>query len=189
LFSCTCFGILNHFLSPSPPHSYFSHLPPHPTSPLLLFYSSLSSSPRLLYFSSHSSCSPSYTLPTLFIYLFSLFFFYFSRFALTLNFFHYLVSTSISLIFLCLISLCLILRIFLLIHPPWLLYLSPRLPFPPKGKRKAIPVTGRKGPHNSEVSRLPHFLDNRLTDGGEVVSLTCPPPFTTTEIASIQDGP
>jgi hypothetical protein len=23
-----------------------------------------------------------------------------------------------------------------------------------------------------ETSRLPHFLDNRLTDGGEVVSLT-----------------
>jgi hypothetical protein len=24
-----------------------------------------------------------------------------------------------------------------------------------------------------ETSRLPHFLKNRLTDGGEVVSLTC----------------
>jgi hypothetical protein len=33
-------------------------------------------------------------------------------------------------------------------------------------KGKAIPVTGR------ETSRLPHFLDNRLTVGGEVVSLT-----------------
>jgi hypothetical protein len=26
--------------------------------------------------------------------------------------------------------------------------------------------------------RLPHFLENRLTDGGEVVSLTRWPPFT-----------
>jgi hypothetical protein len=38
-------------------------------------------------------------------------------------------------------------------------------------KSKAIPVTGRGGPQGSETSRLPHFLDNRLTDGGEVVSL------------------
>jgi hypothetical protein len=29
-----------------------------------------------------------------------------------------------------------------------------------------------------ETSRLPHFLDSRLTDGGEVVSLTRRPPFT-----------
>jgi hypothetical protein len=28
-----------------------------------------------------------------------------------------------------------------------------------------------------ETSRLPHFLDNRLTDGGEVISLMCRPPF------------
>jgi hypothetical protein len=42
-----------------------------------------------------------------------------------------------------------------------------------KGKKgKAIPVTGREGPQNCYTSRLPHFLDNRLTDGGEVVSLT-----------------
>jgi hypothetical protein len=27
------------------------------------------------------------------------------------------------------------------------------------------------------MSRLPHFLDNRLTDGGEVVSLTRRSPF------------
>jgi hypothetical protein len=37
---------------------------------------------------------------------------------------------------------------------------------------KAIPVTGREGPYGCETSRLPHFLDNRLTDGGEVVSPT-----------------
>jgi hypothetical protein len=29
-----------------------------------------------------------------------------------------------------------------------------------------------------ETSRLPHFLDNRHTDGGEVVSLTRRSPFT-----------
>jgi hypothetical protein len=44
-------------------------------------------------------------------------------------------------------------------------------------KGKAIPVTGRGGPLCCETSRLPHFLDNRLTDGGEVVSLTRRPPF------------
>jgi hypothetical protein len=38
-------------------------------------------------------------------------------------------------------------------------------------KGKAIPVRG------CETSRFPHFLDNRLTDGGEV-SLTRRPPFT-----------
>jgi hypothetical protein len=37
---------------------------------------------------------------------------------------------------------------------------------------KAIPVTGRGGPLGCETSRLPHFLDNRPTDGGEVISLT-----------------
>jgi hypothetical protein len=45
-------------------------------------------------------------------------------------------------------------------------------------KGKAIRVTGRGGPQGCETSRLPHFLDNRLTDGGEVVSLTHRPPFT-----------
>jgi hypothetical protein len=38
-------------------------------------------------------------------------------------------------------------------------------------KGKAIPASGRGGPYGSETSRLPHFLDNRLTDGGEVISL------------------
>jgi hypothetical protein len=41
-----------------------------------------------------------------------------------------------------------------------------------KSKGKVIPVTGRGGPWGCKTSRLPHFLDNRLTDGGEVVSLT-----------------
>jgi hypothetical protein len=42
----------------------------------------------------------------------------------------------------------------------------------------AIPVTGREGPYGCEMSRLPHFLDNWLMDGGEVVSLMRRPPFT-----------
>jgi hypothetical protein len=32
------------------------------------------------------------------------------------------------------------------------------------------------------MARLPHFLDNRLTDGGEVVSLTRRPHFTLRKI-------
>jgi hypothetical protein len=40
---------------------------------------------------------------------------------------------------------------------------------------RAIPVTGH------EDVRLPHFLENRLTGGGEVVSLIRQPPFTPQE--------
>jgi hypothetical protein len=43
---------------------------------------------------------------------------------------------------------------------------------------KAIPVTDRGGLQGCETSRLPHFLNNLLTDGGEVVSLTRLPRFT-----------
>jgi hypothetical protein len=50
-----------------------------------------------------------------------------------------------------------------------------------KAKVKAIPVTGRGGAWSCEKSRLPHFLDNRLTDGGEVVSLRRRPPFAPQE--------
>jgi hypothetical protein len=46
---------------------------------------------------------------------------------------------------------------------------------------KAIPVTGRESPLGCDKSKLPHFLDNRLTDGGEAVSLTRRPPFTPQE--------
>jgi hypothetical protein len=42
-------------------------------------------------------------------------------------------------------------------------------------KGKAIPVTRRGGPYGCETSRLPHFLDNRLTESGEVVSFKCRP--------------
>jgi hypothetical protein len=56
--------------------------------------------------------------------------------------------------------------------------------FDPTGKKegKATPVTDRGGPWGCETSRLPHFLDNRLTDGGEVVSLTRRQPFTLRKI-------
>jgi hypothetical protein len=45
-------------------------------------------------------------------------------------------------------------------------------------KSKVIPVTGRGGVHGYEMLRLPHCLDNRLTDGGKVVSLTHRPHST-----------
>jgi hypothetical protein len=45
-------------------------------------------------------------------------------------------------------------------------------------KRKAILVTGRGGPYGCDKSRLPHFLDIRLTDSGEVASLTLRHGFT-----------
>jgi hypothetical protein len=43
---------------------------------------------------------------------------------------------------------------------------------------KSIPVTGRGGLQGCEMLRIPHILENTLTDGGEVVSLTRQPPFT-----------
>jgi hypothetical protein len=48
-----------------------------------------------------------------------------------------------------------------------------------KGKKgKDIHVTGRGGPLGCERSRLQHYLDKRLTDGGKVVSPMRWPPFT-----------
>jgi hypothetical protein len=46
-----------------------------------------------------------------------------------------------------------------------------------KAKSKAIRLTGRGGPQGCETSRLPLFLDNHLTYGSEVVSLTSRPHF------------
>jgi hypothetical protein len=43
---------------------------------------------------------------------------------------------------------------------------------------RAITVTGREG----ETLRFPYFLNNWLTDDGEVVSLTSQPPFTPRKI-------
>jgi hypothetical protein len=43
---------------------------------------------------------------------------------------------------------------------------------------KTIPVTGHGRPQGFETPKLRYFLDNQLTDGGEVVSLTLRPPFT-----------
>jgi hypothetical protein len=45
------------------------------------------------------------------------------------------------------------------------------------GSSVLIPITGRGGPYGCETSRLPHFLHNQFTDGGEVVSLKRRPPF------------
>jgi hypothetical protein len=39
----------------------------------------------------------------------------------------------------------------------------------------------RAGLYGFEGSRIPHFLHNRLTDDGEVVSLTHRPPFNPQE--------
>jgi hypothetical protein len=48
-------------------------------------------------------------------------------------------------------------------------------------KGENIPATGRGGPLGCETSRIPHFLENRLTDSGEVVGLTLRPPFVLQE--------
>jgi hypothetical protein len=49
-------------------------------------------------------------------------------------------------------------------------------------KGKAIPVTGRGDRYGCDMSRLPYFLDSRLTDGDEVANLTRWPPFTLRKI-------
>jgi hypothetical protein len=45
-------------------------------------------------------------------------------------------------------------------------------------KSKAIPVTGHEGLYRFEMLSLPHCPDNRLTNVGEVVSLTHRPRST-----------
>jgi hypothetical protein len=59
-----------------------------------------------------------------------------------------------------------------------LLYIAIHILYIYKGK--AVPVTGRGGSLGCETSRIT-LLDNRLIDGGEVVSLTRRPPFTPQE--------
>jgi hypothetical protein len=44
-------------------------------------------------------------------------------------------------------------------------------------KGKAIPVKVCREPKGCETLRVPNFLDSRITDGGEFVSLMCWPPF------------
>jgi hypothetical protein len=39
---------------------------------------------------------------------------------------------------------------------------------------KAISVTGRGGLYGCETSRFPHFLENRLTDGGDIKGKAIP---------------
>jgi hypothetical protein len=46
----------------------------------------------------------------------------------------------------------------------------------------AILVTDLRAPYGCETSRLPHFLENRLIDGGEVVSLKHRPPCISRKI-------
>jgi hypothetical protein len=53
-------------------------------------------------------------------------------------------------------------------------------------KGKAITVKDPEDPLVCETSRVPHFLNNRLTDGGEIVSLTCRPPFTPQVLISVR---
>jgi hypothetical protein len=53
-------------------------------------------------------------------------------------------------------------------------------------KGKAIPLTAHEGPYGCETSRHPHFLDNRLTDGGEVVSPTRRAPFNTRAVVRLE---
>jgi hypothetical protein len=43
---------------------------------------------------------------------------------------------------------------------------------------EAIIVRDSGCPYSCKTSRLPHFLGDQLTDGGEVLSLTLRPPFT-----------
>jgi hypothetical protein len=49
-------------------------------------------------------------------------------------------------------------------------------------RRKSVPVTDRGSPQGYETSRLQHFLENRLTDCGEAVSLMRRPLFTSRKI-------
>jgi hypothetical protein len=52
-----------------------------------------------------------------------------------------------------------------------------------KGKDRAIPLRGRRGPYVYESLRFPYISDSRLTDGTNVVSLSMRrPPLTPRKI-------
>jgi hypothetical protein len=51
---------------------------------------------------------------------------------------------------------------------------------------KTIPERGCGGPFDFETARLPHFLHNRLKDGGDIVNLTRCPPFTRRKIIFVR---
>jgi hypothetical protein len=42
----------------------------------------------------------------------------------------------------------------------------------------AIRITERGGPYGCETQRIPHFLDNRMTEGGEVINPMSWPRFS-----------
>jgi hypothetical protein len=50
---------------------------------------------------------------------------------------------------------------------------------------RLVRVTGRESLQVCETFEVPHFLDNRLTDGGEVVSLTHQPSYKPLEVAKL----
>jgi hypothetical protein len=50
-----------------------------------------------------------------------------------------------------------------------------------KAIKKGKAVTGHEGPQDCETSRFPQSLENRLTEGGEVVSLARRLAFTPQE--------
>jgi hypothetical protein len=50
-------------------------------------------------------------------------------------------------------------------------------------------VTGRRGLYVCERSRLPHYLDNRLKDGSEVVNIMRRPRSTPQKQYSFASGP
>jgi hypothetical protein len=63
-------------------------------------------------------------------------------------------------------------------HDGFLPYCSPLL----YSKVRVSLLTGREGPQGYEMLRVPHYLDNRLKDGGKGVSLTHRAPFTPRKI-------
>jgi hypothetical protein len=55
--------------------------------------------------------------------------------------------------------------------PSFLMSSAYFLPHDASDSDKAIPITSHGGTQGCATSRLPYFIDNRITDGGKVVSL------------------